>query len=89
MELRDSADFEDRIYAKSDVGEIPRRELRRTRPTDGIAIGTATDPYQQPNAVSSAPAPSSKPLRNIRKSAYGFVVSAPCQCRCKNTHNAG
>ena len=46
MELRDSADFEDRIYAKSEVGEILRRELRRSRPTGGIAIGTATDPYQ-------------------------------------------
>ncbi len=46
MELRDSADFEDRIYAKSNTGEILRRELRRTRPTGGIAIGTATDPYQ-------------------------------------------
>jgi DNA repair photolyase len=46
MELRDSADFEDRIYAKSDIGEILRRELRRSRPTGGIAIGTATDPYQ-------------------------------------------
>ena len=46
MELRDSADFEDRIYAKSETGEILRRELRRMRPTGGIAIGTATDPYQ-------------------------------------------
>jgi DNA repair photolyase len=46
MELRDSADFEDRIYAKSEVGQILRRELRRLRPTGGIAIGTATDPYQ-------------------------------------------
>jgi DNA repair photolyase len=46
MELRDSADFEDRIYAKSDVAEILRRELRRSNPTGGIAIGTATDPYQ-------------------------------------------
>jgi len=46
MELRESVDFEDRIYAKSDVGEILRRELRHTRPIGGIAIGTATDPYQ-------------------------------------------
>jgi DNA repair photolyase len=46
MELRDSADFEDRIYAKSDIAEILRRELRRFRPSGGIAIGTATDPYQ-------------------------------------------
>ncbi len=46
MELRASEDFEDRIYAKSDVGEILRRELRHSRPVGGIAIGTATDPYQ-------------------------------------------
>src|SRR5439155_20223314 len=42
MELRDSADFENKIFAKSDVGEILRRELRRLRPIGGIAIGTAT-----------------------------------------------
>jgi DNA repair photolyase len=46
MELRDSADFEDRIYAKSDIAETLRREIRRSRPAGGIAIGTATDPYQ-------------------------------------------
>src|SRR5580693_8719533 len=46
MELRQSSDFEDRIYAKSDVGGILRREILRTRPAGGIAIGTATDPYQ-------------------------------------------
>jgi DNA repair photolyase len=46
MELRDSADFENQIYAKSNVAEILRRELSRSRPTGGIAIGTATDPYQ-------------------------------------------
>ncbi len=46
MELRESADFEDKIYAKSDIGGILRRELRRMRPTGGVAIGTATDPYQ-------------------------------------------
>ncbi len=46
MELRESSDFEDRIYAKSNVAETLRRELRHTRPTGGIAIGTATDPYQ-------------------------------------------
>src|SRR5271167_5195841 len=46
MELRDSADFEDLIFAKSDIAGILRREIRHTRPTGGIAIGTATDPYQ-------------------------------------------
>ncbi len=46
MELRESSDFEDRIYAKSDVADILRREIRHKYPTGGIAIGTATDPYQ-------------------------------------------
>jgi DNA repair photolyase len=46
MELRDSVDFEDRIYAKSAIGPILRRELKRLDPGASIAIGTATDPYQ-------------------------------------------
>jgi len=46
MELRDSADFEDKIYAKSNLGPILRRELKRIDFKSGIAIGTATDPYQ-------------------------------------------
>jgi DNA repair photolyase len=45
MEL-DAAEFEDRIYAKSAVDPLLRRELARVRPRDHIAIGTATDPYQ-------------------------------------------
>jgi DNA repair photolyase len=46
MELRESVDFEDRIYAKSGLGALLRRELRRIDGSKGIAIGTATDPYQ-------------------------------------------
>jgi DNA repair photolyase len=46
MELRESVDFEDRIYAKSGVGPILRRELKKIDGSKGIAIGTATDPYQ-------------------------------------------
>jgi DNA repair photolyase len=46
MELRESAEFEDKIYAKSDVTRILQRELRRIDGSRGIAIGTATDPYQ-------------------------------------------
>src|SRR5271165_2079222 len=46
MELRESADFEDKIYAKSNIQPILRRELMRIDGTQGIAIGTATDPYQ-------------------------------------------
>jgi DNA repair photolyase len=46
MELRESVDFEDRIYAKSGVAPILRRELKKVDGSKGIAIGTATDPYQ-------------------------------------------
>jgi DNA repair photolyase len=46
MELRESEDFEDKIYAKSNLGFILRRELQRIDAKGGIAIGTATDPYQ-------------------------------------------
>jgi DNA repair photolyase len=46
MELRNSADFEDKIYAKSNLAPILRRELKKIGSADGIAIGTATDPYQ-------------------------------------------
>src|SRR5207237_4835731 len=45
MELT-AASFEDRIYAKANVAALLRRELRKKDPRDGIAIGTATDPYQ-------------------------------------------
>ena len=43
---KDAAEFEDRIYAKSAPAEILKRELRKIDKRDGIAIGTATDPYQ-------------------------------------------
>jgi DNA repair photolyase len=46
MGLEDSASFEDLIYAKRDMAEILRRELRKADPEESIAIGTATDPYQ-------------------------------------------
>jgi DNA repair photolyase len=46
MELRESVDFEDRIYAKSGIGPVLRREIKRMHGSQSIAIGTATDPYQ-------------------------------------------
>jgi DNA repair photolyase len=45
MEMEVTA-FEDRIYAKSAAAHLLRQELRRVAREDGIAIGTATDPYQ-------------------------------------------
>ncbi len=46
MELDPIHEFEDKIYAKADVAELLRRDLRKVGREEGIAIGTATDPYQ-------------------------------------------
>jgi DNA repair photolyase len=46
MELRDGAEFERKIYVKQQTAELLRRDLRRVKPGEGIALGTATDPYQ-------------------------------------------
>ncbi len=46
MEMRDGVDFEQKIYVKQHAGNLLRQELRRVKPGEEIAIGTATDPYQ-------------------------------------------
>jgi DNA repair photolyase len=46
MEMRDGVEFEQKIYAKQHAAELLRQELRRVKPGEEIAIGTATDPYQ-------------------------------------------
>ena len=46
MEMRDGADFEQKIYVKQHAANLLRQELRRVKPGEQIAIGTATDPYQ-------------------------------------------
>ena len=46
MGMEDGRDFEDKIYAKAHTAELLRRDLRKVVPTQSIAIGTATDPYQ-------------------------------------------
>ena len=46
MELRETAQFEEQIYAKAFEPSAFRAELARIPRKDGIAIGTATDPYQ-------------------------------------------
>src|SRR5437868_11220252 len=45
MEM-DVQDFEDKIYAKAAAPARLRQELARIDRKEGIAIGTATDPYQ-------------------------------------------
>lgn len=46
MELRESAQFEEMIYAKQFDKAAFRQELRSTARQESIAIGTGTDPYQ-------------------------------------------
>jgi len=46
MEMRDGVDFEQKIYVKQHAADLLRQELRRVKPGEEIAIGTATDPYQ-------------------------------------------
>ena len=46
MELRETEQFEQQIYAKQFRPELFRAELRRIPRREGICIGTATDPYQ-------------------------------------------
>ena len=45
MEM-EAAEFEDKIYAKAAAAHLLRQELAKIDRKDGIAIGTATDPYQ-------------------------------------------
>jgi len=46
MEMREGMEFEQKIYVKQHAADLLRRELRRVKPGESIALGTATDPYQ-------------------------------------------
>ena len=46
MEMRDGKEFEQKIYDKQHAAGLLRHELRRVKPDEAIAHGTATDPYQ-------------------------------------------
>ncbi|HWY54329.1 MAG TPA: radical SAM protein [Terriglobales bacterium] len=46
MELRDGVDFEQKIFVKQHAADLLRQELRKVKPGEDIALGTATDPYQ-------------------------------------------
>ena len=46
MEMRDGMEFEQKIYVKQQAADLLRRDLRRVKPGESIALGTATDPYQ-------------------------------------------
>ncbi|MDQ3964771.1 MAG: radical SAM protein [Actinomycetota bacterium] len=48
MDMNAGKDFETKIVVKVNAGELLRKELRAKRwKGDGIAMGTATDPYQR------------------------------------------
>lgn len=46
MEMRNGLEFEQKIYAKQHAADLLRQELRKVKPGEDIALGTATDPYQ-------------------------------------------
>jgi DNA repair photolyase len=46
MEMRDGMEFEQKIYVKEHAADLLHQELRRVKPRESIALGTATDPYQ-------------------------------------------
>jgi DNA repair photolyase len=46
MEIRDPAEFEHKIFVKDEAAWLLRRDLKKVRRGEEIAIGTATDPYQ-------------------------------------------
>ena len=46
MEMRNGLEFEQKIYAKQHAADLLRQELRKVKPGEEIALGTATDPYQ-------------------------------------------
>jgi DNA repair photolyase len=46
MEMRDGMEFEQKIYVKQHAANLLRHELRKVKPHESIALGTATDPYQ-------------------------------------------
>jgi DNA repair photolyase len=46
MEIRNSIEFEQKIFVKQHTAELLRQELRKVKRGEDIAIGTATDPYQ-------------------------------------------
>ncbi len=46
MELRDGVDFERKVFVKQQAAGLLRSELKKVKRGEGIALGTATDPYQ-------------------------------------------
>ena len=46
MEMRDGADFEQKIYVKQHAANLLLHDLHRVKAGEAIALGTATDPYQ-------------------------------------------
>ena len=46
MEMRQGVDFERKIYVKQQAAWLLRRDLKKVKRGEQIALGTATDPYQ-------------------------------------------
>src|SRR5437868_6561420 len=46
MEMRDSLEFEQKVYVKQQDAWLLRQDLKKVRAGESSALGTATDPYQ-------------------------------------------
>ena len=46
MEIRDNLEFERKIFIKQQAAWLLRRDLKKVKLSESIAMGTATDPYQ-------------------------------------------
>jgi DNA repair photolyase len=66
MEMRDGIEFEQKIYAKQHAADLLRQEIRKIKPGEQVAIGTATDSYQQSSASWKSRERSSKNSRGTR-----------------------
>jgi hypothetical protein len=75
MEMRDGAEFEQKIYVKQHAADLLRRELRRVKTGEPIALGTATDPYQPASAATKSRAAFSKSSPATAASNWGLSPS--------------
>jgi len=65
MEMRDGAEFEQKIYVKQHAAQLLRQELRRVKSGEAIALGLQPILINLPNVATKSPAESWKSLPAI------------------------
>ena len=71
MEMRDGAEFEQKIYVKQHTAELLRRELRRVKPGSPFRSAPRPIPTSRRNAATKSRVASSKSSRGIAASNWG------------------